>query len=139
MMRMALLLAVTFIGGCASTPAGATMGPTGNRSDVQNLTPVKVLDTWKVDVLPQSQSVVQPKLRFAKKAVFDEKVGYEGYYDRIRDVTWVAVWGNVTSTGDAGQVDQNGYYVVWEQHGRNVADFPPPWSLASVDVFDHTF
>jgi hypothetical protein len=139
MKPMGLLLLALFIGGCDAVPSGATMGPTGHRTDSQNLTPVKVLATWKADLVPQTQDVIKQRVRFPDTARFDGKVGYEAYYDRIRDVTWMAISGNVTCTGDVGQVVQNGYYVVWEQHGRNVADFPPPWNLASADLLDQMF
>jgi hypothetical protein len=131
-------LATVMLAGCAYNPA-PPLGPTGNRSDLTKLVPVTVRDEWKVQVLQETKNAVTANLRFPTTALFDDLVQYEGYYDKTRNVTWVAVYGDVTSTGDAGQVDRNGYYVRWQQPGFAHQDFLPPWRLADVEVLDNPY
>jgi hypothetical protein len=136
----AALLAVLALAGCASIPtAPLGLGPTGDKADAAYLTAIKVRDAWKYDLLPQTQRVVKKNVRYPLDVQFDELVRYEGYYDSRRNVTWVAVYGNVTSTSDYGAVDQNGYYVVWEQPGKLQDDFPPPWRLNDVELVDQPY
>ena len=136
---LATLTALVLVGCASNPPTVSGLGPTGDKTDAAYLTPVKVRDVWKYDLLPQTQQVVKKRVRFHEEVQFDDKVRYEGYYDSRRDVTWVAVYGNVTSSSDYGSVDQDGYYVVWEQPGRLQDDFPPPWRLNDAELVDQPY
>lgn len=142
MIRRALLLfAMVSVAGCASDnpSAGPAVGPTGHASDLSKLSPVKVSAEWKYELTPLTQKVVTDRLRFPKGAIFEDPIRYEGFYDKTRNATWVAVYGNVTSSTDYGTVDHNGYYITWEQPGHITEDFVPPWHLADVEVLDQPY
>ncbi|MGD0461931.1 MAG: hypothetical protein ABSB74_05545 [Tepidisphaeraceae bacterium] len=140
MIRIAIIVAVVCLAGCASTqPGPGSMGPTGHFGDARYLVALNVRDQWKYDVISLTQELVTKDLRFPKTARFDEKVRYEAYYDSNKDITWLAVYGNVTCSSDFGQVDHNGYYVTWQQPGKAHEDFLPPWKLQDVEVLDQTF
>ncbi len=140
MIRIAIIVAVVCLGGCVSTqPSPGSMGPTGHFGDARNLLPLQVRDQWKYDVISLTRDLVAKDLRFPKTARFDEKVRYEAYYDTNKNITWLAVYGNVTCSSDAGQVDNNGYYVTWQQPGKALGDMLPPWHLQDVEVLDQTF
>jgi hypothetical protein len=140
MNRLAVIVAAVFLAGCSTgRPNAGPVGPTGNYADAQHLVPVAVRNQWKYDLRPQTRALVTKNLRFPRTARFDDKVRYEGYYDTAKDITWVAVYGNVTCSSDIGQVDNNGYYVTWQQSGRAEGDSLPPWQLIDVAVLDQTF
>jgi len=134
------VLAEAMLAGCAPAPQPVSgLGPTGNLADAAKLVVVKVRDVWKYDLRQRTQSIVKKKVRFPDDVDFDDRVRYEGYYDSSRNVTWVAVYGNVTSTSDYGSVDHDGYYVVWEQPGRLQSDFPPPWQLDDAELLPQPY
>jgi len=140
MIRLAIFVATVCLAGCAPTqPSPGSTGPTGHFGDSRNLVPLQVRDQWKYDVIPLTRELVTKELRFPKTARFDEKVRYEAYYDSNKDITWLAVYGNVTCSSDFGQVDNNGYYVTWQQPGKANEDVLPPWQLQDVAVLDQAF
>jgi hypothetical protein len=129
------------LAGCASSSqynAGVS-GPTGLASDSGKITAVQVNDTWKQDLKPLSLDIVKKKLAFPDTARFDLNVQYDGFYDVTNDATRVGVWGNVTCSSDYGTTYKNGYYVTWQLPGKVKTDFPPPWHLADVEVFDQQY
>ncbi len=115
------------------------MGPTGHFGDSSNLVSLDVRNQWKYDVTSLTRDVVTKQLRFPKTARFDEKVRYEAYYDTNKDITWLAVYGNVTCKSDYGAEDNNGYYVTWQQPGKAHEDLLPPWQLQDVEILDQTY
>lgn len=141
MNRTALVLGVTLLAGCAGNAqynAGVS-GPTGRASDAGKYTSIKVHDTWVVYLKPLTLDLVKKKLLFPDTARFDRNVQFEGFYDVASDVTRIGVFGNVTCSSDYGTSYHNGYYVTWQLSGRVTTDFPPPWNLADVEVFDNQY
>jgi len=136
MIRIAQILILIALTGCAMSPSSGISGPTGRASDAGKVTVISVRDVWKQDLKGTSQDLVAKKLELGKTAKFDGNVRYDGYYDSARDVTRVGVYGNVTTTTDYGTVRNNGYYVIWEENGRITGDFPPPWQLVDVEITD---
>jgi hypothetical protein len=125
---------------CVGTqPNPGSMGPTGHFDDSANLVPLKVRNQWKYDVITLTRERVTKQLRFPATARFDDKVRYEAYYDSNKNITWLAVYGNVTCSSDVGQKDNNGYYVTWQQPGEAHEDILPPWQLKDVAVLDETY
>jgi hypothetical protein len=139
MIRITIIVAMACMAGCATQPNPASMGPTGNFGDSAKLVPLKVRDEWKYDVTALTRQVVTKQLRFPATALFDEKVRYEAYYDSSKDITWLAVYGNVACSSDAGQKDYQGYYVTWQQPGEAKEDVLPPWQLKDVEVLDQAY
>jgi hypothetical protein len=140
MIRITLGLGLALLWGCASSAPNPGMeGPTGRLRDTGNIVSLRVRDTWKEGLKHDSQALVVKQLQFGSTARFDPHVDYEAYYDRINDLTRVAVYGNVTSSSTYGTTDNNGYYVTWELPGRIETDFPPLWQLADVEVLDQQY
>jgi hypothetical protein len=139
MYRIAIIIAMTCLAGCATQPTPGSTGPTGHFGDSAKLVPLKVRNQWKYDVTAQTQEVVTKRLRFPATALFDYKVRYEAYYDTSKDITWLAVYGNVVCSSDVGQRDYNGYYVTWQQPGEAKEDVLPPWQLKDVEVLDQAY
>jgi hypothetical protein len=139
MIRITLIVAMVCLAGCANQSNSGAMGPTGHFGDSQHLVPLDVRDQWKYDVISLTQEFVAKQLRFPKTALFDDKVRYEAYYDTNKNITWLAVYGNVTCKSDFGQVDNNGYYVTWTQPGKPNEDFLPPWQIKDVEILDQTY
>jgi hypothetical protein len=140
MIRIAIIVALVCLAGCVATQPGAgSTGPTGHFGDAQNLVPLAVRDQWKYDVISRTHALVTKDLRFPNTARFDGKVRYEAYFDKARNMTWLAVYGNVTCSSDYGQVDNNGYYVTWRQPGMAQGDSLPPWQIEDVEVLDQTY
>jgi len=142
MKRLTTILALTLLAGCGSNSAqynSGIAGPTGRASDAGKISSLKVHDTWKVKLQPQTLNVVRKKLTFPDSARFEGDLKFEGFYDASADVTHVGAWGNVTSRAPYGTVYKNGYYVTWELPGKVDSDFPPPWHLADVEIFDQQY
>ncbi|HEX4054416.1 MAG TPA: hypothetical protein VHX86_09130 [Tepidisphaeraceae bacterium] len=140
MIRIGTLVAVLSVAGCASNPYGrGNVSPDGRYADAGNFVPVAVRTQWEYDLRPRTQAVVPKYLRFPTTARFDDQVSYEGYYDSNKNITWVAVYGNVTCSSDIGQVDHNGYYVRWQQPGRVREDSGSDWQLMDVQILDQPY
>jgi hypothetical protein len=141
MFRGTLILSLTIlVAGCSSNSGySGVEGPTGRASDSGKIGSAKVHDTWKVKLQPQTLDVVRKKLQFADSARFDGNPKFEGFYDAPADATRVGAWGNVTTSSPWGTVYKQGYYVTWELPGKVTSDFPPPWHLADVEVFDQQY
>lgn len=142
MMRLLPILGVLLLAGCAGEAANnaGIAGPTGRASDSGKISPITVRDVWKTDLQPRSKNLVISQLTLGKTARFDEKVFFDGFYDSSKDITNVAVYGNVTTSTDYGSVYHNGYYVLWQQNGRITTDFPfAPWKLADIEITDQLY
>jgi hypothetical protein len=139
MIRIAIIAALACLAGCANPSNPNVMGPTGHLGESANLVPLKVRNQWKYDVTTLTREVVAKRLRFPATALFDDKIRYEAYYDKNKDITWLGVYGNVACSSDVGQKDYNGYYVTWQQPGEAKQDFLPPWQLKDVEVLDQTY
>jgi hypothetical protein len=139
MIRIAIIIAIACVAGCGPQVNPWAMGPTGHFGDSAHLTPVTVRSQWKYDITALTQQVVTKQLRFPATAEFDYKIRYEAFYDSSKNITWLAVYGNVTCSSDVGQKDDNGYYVTWQQPGEAKEDVLPPWQLKDVEVLDQTY
>jgi hypothetical protein len=140
MIRATFILSLTLLaGGCNSNSYSGVNGPTGRASDAGKINSVTVHDTWKVKLQPLTTDVVRKKLQYGDTARFDGPPKFEGFYDAPADVTRVGAWGNVTSNAPWGTVYKQGYYVTWELPGNVTNDFPPPWHLGDVELFDQQY
>jgi hypothetical protein len=141
MNRTALVLSLTLLAGCANSSQynSGVSGPTGRASDAGKYTSIKVHDTWVANLKPLTLGIVKKKLLFPDTARFDRNVQFEGFYDSATDVTRIGVFGNVTCSSDYGTTYNNGYYVTWQLPGRITSDFPPPWNVVDVEVFDQQY
>jgi hypothetical protein len=141
MNRIAVILSLTLLAGCANSAQfnSGIAGPTGRASDSGKITAIRVHDTWKEYLKPLSLDIVKKKLAFPDTARFDRDVHFDGFYDSSADTTRISVYGNTTCSSDYGTTYKNGYSVTWELPGRVNTDFPPPWNLVDVEVFDQQY
>jgi hypothetical protein len=140
-MRTLLLLALAATAGCSQTPTSAQTDPLG-RAKNSHLVPRHFQPDWTYDLAVRTEGVVKPRVQYPSTARFDNLPHTEAYYDSVVDRTQLNIYGNVESTGSAGQDVFQGYYVTWELSGdvktaEQVRD--GEWILADVEVLDAQF
>ena len=122
MIRIMPILALIMLAGCVggSPQDPGIHGPTGRASDAGKVDRDRgqgCLETGPDS--PGRRRLVTTKLPSRKTATLRRQVRFDGYYDSARRCDRVGVYGNVTTNTDYGTVNNNGYYVIWEQNGRD--------------------